>query len=149
MTRKLVDNKIAPNKSEYYKKFLHPSVTINSQAGYDRAPIEVIHGAATLPKTMAMVCEDLRFLIGRWQNNEMEGGKKSFPGDVDFSGGAVSAPAIKEGHLLSGEKEDARDCVNYTNAEMKQFSSDKAFDWRDGSKYHHVHKVKSGDKFDI
>ncbi|KDO02780.1 hypothetical protein REISMN_05225 [Rickettsia tamurae subsp. buchneri] len=32
---------------------------------------------------------------------------------------------------------------------MRQFSSDKTFDWRDGSKYHHVHKVKAGDKFDI
>ena len=32
---------------------------------------------------------------------------------------------------------------------MRQFASGKTFDWRDGSKYHHVHKVKAGDKFDI
>ncbi|WP_330216869.1 lytic polysaccharide monooxygenase [Rickettsia gravesii] len=56
---------------------------------------------------------------------------------------------MKEGHLLSSGKEDERDSVNYTNAEMQQFSSDKTFDWRDGNKYHHVHKVKVGDKFDI
>ncbi|WP_156138441.1 lytic polysaccharide monooxygenase auxiliary activity family 9 protein [Rickettsia hoogstraalii] len=80
----------------------------------------------------------------RWKEE-----KKTFPSDVDFPDDAVSAPAIKEGHLLSGGKEDERDSVNYTNAEMRQFSSDKTFDWRDGSKYHHVHKVKAGDKFDI
>ncbi|HJD59871.1 MAG TPA: hypothetical protein LFW20_04355 [Rickettsia endosymbiont of Omalisus fontisbellaquei] len=77
MTKKLVDNQIAPNKAEYDRKFLHSSVTINSKADYDKAPIEVKHGAATSPKTMAMVCEDLG-LIGRWQNNEMEGGKNPF-----------------------------------------------------------------------
>ncbi|WP_341787617.1 hypothetical protein [Rickettsia endosymbiont of Cantharis rufa] len=59
MTKKLVDNQIAPNKSEYDRKSLHSSVTINSKEDYDKAPIEVKRGAETSPKTMAMVCEDL------------------------------------------------------------------------------------------
>lgn len=41
MTKKLVDHKIAPNKVEYDKKFLHV------------LGIPPYYGAVTLPKTMA------------------------------------------------------------------------------------------------
>ncbi|EER22560.1 hypothetical protein REIS_1793 [Rickettsia endosymbiont of Ixodes scapularis] len=50
MTKKLVDNKIAPNKAEYDKKFSHI---------LDVTPY---HGAVTLLKTMALVCEELKLL---------------------------------------------------------------------------------------
>ncbi len=37
---------------------------------------------------------------------------------MDFPDDTLSTPTIQEGHLLSGGKEDERDSVNYTNAEM-------------------------------
>ncbi|ABV75239.1 hypothetical protein A1C_04905 [Rickettsia akari str. Hartford] len=43
---------------------------------------------------------------------------KNFPSDVNIPDDAVSAPAIKDVYLLRGGKEDERDSVNDTNAEM-------------------------------
>lgn len=117
----------------------------DKNSGSDITPL---HGAVVSPKTMSMVCEGLG-LIQRWQNNELEGGKGfpattgggKFPG---FSDDVVSATPPADEHILSGGKTDARDCVNFTNEEMRKKYAN--FDWRTTDA---VHKVKAGDQFDI
>lgn len=113
-----------------------------------KCDVHLRHGAAIYPKTMAIVCEDLG-LIERWQTVELEGGKnypetiegEKFPG---FPDDVMSAAPPADGYILSGGKDDDRDCLNFTNDEMRAKIDDVNFDW---GKSDAVHKVKAGDTF--
>lgn len=106
-----------------------------------------LNGIASDKKSMSMVCEDLN-LMKRWHNNELEGGKGypdkeakgTFPG---FPDDVVSVVPPADGHILSGGHTDARDCVNFTNQEMRIKTENTNFNWADTAI-----KVKSGDVFE-
>ena len=90
------------------------------------------HGRVISPESRGSKTVELG-LLGNWQVNEMEGGK-NFPSLV---AGPVPAPfqtddpsgvPPADGYILSGGKQDARDVVNYTSAEMSA-KLGKPFTW--------------------
>jgi len=80
------------------------------------------HGRVVTPASRGSVAVE-RGLLESWQVNEMEGGKNfpalnagPFPAPYETDDQSVTPPA--DGHILSGGKTDARDCVNFTDEEM-------------------------------
>ncbi|SDQ92719.1 MULTISPECIES: lytic polysaccharide monooxygenase auxiliary activity family 9 protein [unclassified Pseudomonas] len=80
------------------------------------------HGRVITPASRGSTAIELK-LLGVSEVNEMEGGK-NFP---DTVAGPVPAPyqddvqstvPPADGYILSGGRQDKRDCVNFTNAEM-------------------------------
>ncbi|MCP3749473.1 lytic polysaccharide monooxygenase auxiliary activity family 9 protein [Pseudomonas sp. SBB6] len=90
------------------------------------------HGRVISPASRGSKTVELG-LLGNWQVNEMEGGK-NFPSLVagpvpaPFQTDAPSVVPPADGYILSGGKQDARDVVNYTNAEMSA-KLGKPFNW--------------------
>ncbi|MGF6110114.1 lytic polysaccharide monooxygenase auxiliary activity family 9 protein [Pseudomonas frederiksbergensis] len=93
---------------------------------------ELRHGRVTSPSSRGAVAVELG-LLGTWQVNEMEGGK-NFPSLV---AGPFPAPYLTDsasdvppadGHILSGGKVDARDCINFTNEELSK-KLNRPFAW--------------------
>lgn len=87
----------------------------------ERSP-EPKHGRVISPPSRGSKAVELG-LLGNWQVNEMEGGKNfpaldagPFPEPYQTDVASVAPPA--DGYILSGGKQDARDCVNFTDAEM-------------------------------
>ncbi|AZC17517.1 MULTISPECIES: lytic polysaccharide monooxygenase auxiliary activity family 9 protein [Pseudomonas] len=90
------------------------------------------HGRVVSPSSRGAVAVDLG-LLGTWQVNEMEGGKNlpalgagPFPAPYGSDEPSVAPPA--DGHILSGGKTDARDCVNFTDEEMSK-KLNRPFSW--------------------
>ncbi|MGS0740410.1 lytic polysaccharide monooxygenase auxiliary activity family 9 protein [Glaciimonas sp. GG7] len=100
--------------------------------------IKMRHGRITTPETRSLVATKLG-LIGDWQNNEMEGGKNfpalmSGPFPVPYETDSASNAPPADGTILSGGKDDARACVNFTDQEMRDKlkalgKPDAAFTW--------------------
>ncbi|WP_192552005.1 lytic polysaccharide monooxygenase auxiliary activity family 9 protein [Pseudomonas sp. IzPS59] len=89
-----------------------------------QAQTQLRHGRVISPASRGAVAIE-QGLLGGWQVNEMEGGKNfpalvagPFPAPFESDNPSVVPPA--DGHLLSGGKDDARDCVNFTDEEMSK-----------------------------
>lgn len=105
---------------------------------------ELFHGRVVSPPSRGSVVVDLG-LLGGWQVNEMEGGKNfpsyvagPFPQPYQTDDQSVVPPA--DGFILSGGKNDERECVNFTNAEMSN-KIGRDFSWpmlevRPGQDFH-------------
>jgi predicted carbohydrate-binding protein with CBM5 and CBM33 domain len=103
-----------------------------------KSKMEAKHGRVISPETRGLVATKLG-LIGEWQNNEMEGGKNfpalvagPFPAPYQSDTASNQPPA--DGHILSGGKDDERDCVNFTDQEMQDKlkelgKPDESFTW--------------------
>ncbi|CAK9890705.1 MULTISPECIES: lytic polysaccharide monooxygenase auxiliary activity family 9 protein [Pseudomonas] len=90
------------------------------------------HGRVITPTSRGSKAIELK-LLSAHDVNEMEGGK-NFP---DTVAGPVPAPFQQDeqsttppadGYILSGGRQDQRDCVNFTNAEMSA-KLGHAFSW--------------------
>src|ERR1700739_1291740 len=89
-----------------------------------QAQTQLRHGRVISPASRGAVAIE-QGLLGGWQVNEMEGGKNfpalvagPFPAPFESDNPSVVPPA--DGHILSGGKDDARDCVNFTDEEMSK-----------------------------
>ncbi|MPQ66580.1 MULTISPECIES: lytic polysaccharide monooxygenase auxiliary activity family 9 protein [unclassified Pseudomonas] len=85
---------------------------------------ELKHGRVVSPSSRGSVAVELG-LLGTWQVNEMEGGKNfpaltagPFPQPFETDDQSVAPPA--DGYILSGGKNDARDCINFTDEELSK-----------------------------
>jgi len=96
------------------------------------AQTQLRHGRVTSPASRGSVAVELG-LLGNWQVNEMEGGKNfpalmAGPFPVPYETDSVSVVPPADGHILSGGKVDARDCLNFTNEEMS-LKLNQPFTW--------------------
>ncbi|WMI98158.1 lytic polysaccharide monooxygenase [Pseudomonas chlororaphis subsp. aurantiaca] len=90
------------------------------------------HGRVISPPSRSAIAID-EGLILDWQANEMEGGKNfpsltAGPFPRPYETDSVSQVPPADGYILSGGKTDARDCVNFTNAEMSE-KLNRPFTW--------------------
>ena len=97
-----------------------------------QAQTQLRHGRVISPASRGAVAIE-QGLLGGWQVNEMEGGKNfpalaagPFPAPFESDNPSVVPPA--DGYILSGGKNDARDCVNFTAEEMSK-KLGRPFSW--------------------
>ncbi|MBC3953597.1 lytic polysaccharide monooxygenase auxiliary activity family 9 protein [Pseudomonas triticifolii] len=106
-------------------------------------PRDIRHGRVTSPPSRGSQAMDLE-LLEEWQVVELEGGKNfpatsagAFPGHSEDT---QSTAPPKDDYILSGGREDARDCINFTDEELAKKKAGAKWNRQD---------VRAGETFEV